>query len=362
MASYKYTPAHPSAPHRVYHRGKSYWFKTKEEAMKRINLLATGVRPLSPREVDEYRHAKELLQGVPLLTAIRFYQEGIVTDPLTVHDAIERHMTAASGRPDYLEKKRYFLGKLEAEAGKLHISMVTPTLIERTMLAIKSDWMKNDFLRHVRILYRYLIRMRLTRNDPTAGLIERKVQPSKVILSLPDVDHLLETCEECMPEILPAIALQLFMGIRTSEVMRLEWSGVKIGEFVNIEERVSKTKERRVIDWWPKRLTSYIGLKSKGSVIPYPDSYEHHKWELIRLCKKADKKFHWGQNALRHSFASYAVAYWQDAGRVALLMGQRDVNILFRHYRNYRTQQEGAIFFGAQPPAQIISHGQAAIS
>ena len=348
MASYKFTPAHPTAPWRVYHRGRSFWCHTEAEAKEKMETLNAGKGAITAREIDEYRHAREILMGVPLLQAVRHYVEHLSGEQgVTVAKVVAQHMKAASGRADYLEKKAYFLGKLTAAVGELRIGAVKPSHIEQAIVGLKSDWVRNDFLKHARILFRYAIKMRLTRNDPTAGMEERKVKASKVILTLADTEHLLATCASALPDILPAMALQLFAGIRTSEVMRLAWDAVKAGEWIDIGEEVAKTHERRVIDWWPPRLTGYVMTNvMTGTVVPYPDSYEHHKWELIQLCRKSKKDFAWGQNAPRHSFASYAVAHWQDAGRVALWMGQRDVNILFRHYRNYRTQAEGSAYFG----------------
>lgn len=350
-ASIKHTPSRPSAPWRVYFRGKTIWCKTEELAKKKATELDGGkaAATMSLREVDEYRYAKELLQGVPLLQAVRqFLEHQSGEKPVTVANAVEQHLESATGRPDYLEKKRYFLGKLSEALGTKRLGAVAPTDIEALSKKLsESDWMRNTFLKHVRILFRWCIKMRMTRNDPTHGIADRKVEPTKVILSLPDVEHLLTTCASATPEILRAIALQLFTGIRTSEVCRLEWPAVRVGEFVDIAPQVAKTGERRVIDWWPPRLTPYLGQpRTSGTFLDTPRSYEHRKWELVRICKATKPDFGWGQNAPRHSFASYAVAYWQDAGRVALLMGQRDVNVLFRHYRNYRTQAEGAAYFG----------------
>jgi integrase len=279
MASYKFTPLHPSAPWRVYFRGRSFYCKTEGEAKKKVDELEKSSKgAFSARELDEYRHAKELLQGASLLAAVRAYvefQQG--EENITVAVAIKRFLEGTGGRPDYVEKKEYFLSRLRDAVGDKRIGAVTPSDILAASLKFRSDWMKNDFVRHSGILFRYCIKMRITRNEPTSGVAERKVKPSKIILSLPDTEHLLATCKECLPEILPAVALQLFMGIRTTEVCRLEWSAVKLGEHVDISPEVSKTHERRVIDWWAPRLSEYIGLPCKGTIVPRPRGWRRNR-------------------------------------------------------------------------------------
>lgn len=330
--------------------GKSYWLGSEAEAHRRADELAGGKRPLNAREADDYRYAISLLDGVPLLTAVRYFLENQQAETgETVSEIVTKLLAATTDRrPDTIEKKKYFLEKLTAKIGSKRIADIRPTDIEAALGCMKSDWGKNDLLKHTRILFRYAKLMRLTRNDPTEGMQTRKVTGSKVILTLEDTSRLLDVCSRLKPAVLPALALQLFTGIRTSEVCRLDWSAVRVGEFVDVAEHVSKTHERRVIDWWPARLTQYMPPEPKrvGSVIPYPASFEAHKFQIVSACRAAFVDFKFAQNAPRHSFASYAVARFQDAGKVALLMGHRDVNILFRHYRNYRTQAEGKIYFG----------------
>lgn len=352
MASIKFYPQrNRPTKWRVHHRGKSYWLATEAEAKAKADALNKGGGAFTARELDEYRHAKELLAGIPLVTAVRHYMESLSGESgITVAELVSRHLSVATGRPDYLEKKRHYLGKLSKAVGDKLLAMVQPTDIESVVMGFRSDWVRNTFLTHARVLFRYGVRMKLTRNDPTAGMLERRVTPSKVILTLADTAHLLKTCREHFPDLVAPVALQLFTGIRTSEVCRLDWSAIKLGQFIDVSADVSKTHERRVIDWWPKRLSEYVSQAGAGSVVKVPKSYEAHKHQLVKLCRATKPDFIYGQNCPRHSFASYAVAFFQDAGKVALLMGQRDVNVLFRYYRDYRSQAEAREYFGEVSP------------
>src|SRR5262249_33258000 len=57
----------------------------------------------------------------------------------------------------------------------------------------------------------------------------------------------------------------------------------------------------------------------------------------------------WPSNALRHSFASYHLACFQDAAKLALEMGHRDQRLVFAHYRELVRPAEAAKYWGIVP-------------
>lgn len=356
----KFTPSHPSAPWRVYYRGRSYWRLTESDAQQKARDLASGNRraTFTDRELDQFRQAQEILGGVPLLTAVRAYAERNETT-LTLADAMARHMARECGgrRPAYVAAKKYNLAKLTAALGSKQLGAITQEHLMTARDALGTPNTRNAFLSHARVFFNWAVTFNLTKNNPSDGIQTEQTEASKVILSLDDTAHLLDTCRKHFPKYLPAVALQLFCGIRTFEICRLEWSSVKPGAIVDIPKEASKTHERRVIDWWPARLTEFIPKALAGPIVKRSAGadnsrvYEKAKGRLMAKCAKLRPDFVTGQNSLRHSFASYAVGYWQDASKVSLWMGHHDAHLLFRHYRSYRTKEEGAAYFGitAQP-------------
>jgi integrase len=66
---------------------------------------------------------------------------------------------------------------------------------------------------------------------------------------------------------------------------------------------------------------------------------------LFEAARQAAGIISWPANALRHSFASYHLAHYQDAAKTALQLGHTESGTLFRHYRELVTQQEAAAFW-----------------
>ena len=77
-------------------------------------------------------------------------------------------------------------------------------------------------------------------------------------------------------------------------------------------------------------------------------SYSRRKFERIR--RKI--KIHWEPNCMRHSFGSYHLAIFDNAGKTALQMGHRDIGTLFEYYRR-AVRREDADSCGSQPGSAL---------
>jgi integrase len=59
----------------------------------------------------------------------------------------------------------------------------------------------------------------------------------------------------------------------------------------------------------------------------------------------------WPDNALRHSFASYHMAHFQNAASTALQLGHHDSRITFAHYRELVKPKEAERYWNIKPSA-----------
>ena len=59
--------------------------------------------------------------------------------------------------------------------------------------------------------------------------------------------------------------------------------------------------------------------------------------------------FPWGHDIMRHSFASYHLAYHASPDKTAHELGHRDTQMLYRHYRQLVTREAAEAFWAIWP-------------
>lgn len=161
------------------------------------------------------------------------------------------------------------------------------------------------------------------------------------------------------PAALPALALAAFAGVRTAELLRLDWQAVDIAAgFVTVSADKSKTKSRRLIPIAPN-LAQWLApyAKTEGRVWPQSSFPLHKAWRAAAAAAGTE----WRDNGLRHSFASYRLAQTQSAAQVSLEMGNSPA-VVFKHYRELVKPAQSAEWFALVPkvPANVLSLNQAA--
>ena len=147
--------------------------------------------------------------------------------------------------------------------------------------------------------------------------------------------------------VLPAVAVGLFAGLRVSEVMRLDWSSVDLGRgLIEVAARKSKTAQRRLVTISPNLrawLAPFDG--ARGTVAPQAGTYRR---QLDRARRAAGIE-PWPRNALRHSFASYHLAFHRSAAETALQLGHSESRTLFAHYRELVKPEDAKAYWQTFP-------------
>src|SRR2546426_3638768 len=150
-------------------------------------------------------------------------------------------------------------------------------------------------------------------------------------------------------ELLPALAIGAFCGLRTAELQRLDWREGKLDQGVIIVgANKAKTASRRVgpiSENCARWLRPHV--KKEGTVSPAPhDKALGDRFERTAL--RAGIK--WVKNGLRHSFCSYRLAVSHDPARVATEAGNSP-NMIHRHYKALVTEKDGQERFSITPKA-----------
>lgn len=144
---------------------------------------------------------------------------------------------------------------------------------------------------------------------------------------------------------LPWVLISAFAGIRTFEVLRMDWSSVRwTQKLIDLPPEVTKVNERRIIPMCDTLLRKLAPWRdARGPVCE--DKVPQREIEQILAKMKADRPdFRWKHNALRHAYGSYRTALTQNVPQVALEMGN-SVGMVKRHYLEAKTFEEGLRWF-----------------
>ena len=153
----------------------------------------------------------------------------------------------------------------------------------------------------------------------------------------------------------PFVALGGLAGLRTIEILRLEWSDVWFAKgFIEVGRSKSKTATRRLVPICPalKEWLEPFAQKS-GPVLPDIRDDVHfrrlfHAAEAPLMDENGKPRVKLVHNGLRHSFCSYRLALTKSAAQVALEAGNSP-KMLFEHYRELVTEAEGDEWFALTP-------------
>ena len=154
---------------------------------------------------------------------------------------------------------------------------------------------------------------------------------------------------QCAPAFVPYIVIGAFAGLRQAELMRLDWSDVRLEQgFIEIRADKAKTAQRRLVPIQPN-LARWIKPHIQEEGLLYVSGKT-----LARVTGTAKRLgIEWPNNALRHSYASYRLASCKNAAEVALEMGNSP-RMIFEHYRELVTPADAEKWWSIIPKSEII--------
>lgn len=150
-------------------------------------------------------------------------------------------------------------------------------------------------------------------------------------------------------EVVPALAIGAFAGVRSEELRRLDWGSVNLDEgFIEITAANAKLKRRRLINICPAlRLWLAPHKQPSGPVFKFQN--------LTNQFEKAAQRagIAWKRNGLRHSFISYRVAQIKNFDEVAHEAGNSP-QVIKTNYLKVTTEQEAKAWFAIVPATSSI--------
>ena len=164
------------------------------------------------------------------------------------------------------------------------------------------------------------------------------------ILSPSEAITLLQKGSEDDPELLPLVAIQLFAGLRRSEVCALDWSEIDLSEkHLEVKGVKSKTRQRRLVTLQAP-LIEFLKDRHHGTGNLWSQTTDRYGDRLSKIAEKSGIR-PWPHNVLRHSFGSYFYALTKNENTVAAEMGNSP-QVVFRHYRALVKPTDCTAFWG----------------
>jgi integrase len=252
----------------------------------------------------EYAQARKLLDGVPLSDAARFYARhhgrGIKRKSVVqaVDEMIERK-TLKGVSELYLADLRYRLGVF-AQAFQCDVNAITPddvaTFFDGLQLSPRSH---NNFLCSLRTFFRFAQKHDwLSKEVDLLSRVEkRNGKPAPVeIFTSKELGVLLKAAT---PEVAPCIALSAFAGLRSEEILRLEWQDIERRPgFIEVAAHKAKTATRRIVPA-ADNLAKWLAMAPRNGARVWPHSKPWY-FEAQRRRQRQDEVENERSTALVH--------------------------------------------------------------
>jgi integrase len=349
---------------RAFGKGRKF-FKTRAqadaEARRQKTLLERHSREaigLSPREMSDFITAREKLAkfGETIFDAVEFRidhlervrRHGITVAQLT-NEILEAKRRDAFSEV-YLRDLRYRLNRFVQHFGTRPIAGITVDELDNWMRAL-------PYSPQSRANYRNIIGL-LFSHAESRGIIERNLisrtaKPKLVnrppeIFATDELRALLDSANRVAADVVPMLAIGAFAGLREAEIQRLDWSEVDLARgHIEVKAAKAKSARRRIVPIQPNLATwlrPYVVVK--GRVVPVGA-----RRKLARV-RDAAKLARWPNNGLRHSFASYRLAFIHDAPRVAAELGHTSPQMLYSIYRELVLPEQAERYWKLLPDAK----------
>jgi integrase len=310
---------------------------------------------LNAAEWQSYLAAKNLLRpfGIPLHEAIEEYvvtRKRKKTFEKRVGDVVDELLEAkeqARLSDRYIETLRTYLRRF-ADSFQTNIGSVNTGAIVRWLDSLKiGPRSRNNVRQAVVTLFNFARRRGyLPKGETTEAADVETVRDHDGEIAILTPAELSKILRKSKPLYQLYFALAAFTGIRSGELLRLEWSAINFEKgHIEVKAGKEKTATRRLVPIQPnlaKWLEPY--RSSKGKLFKSRRTVD----SAIKFAKRL--RIPWKVNCLRHSYATYRLSIVPDAGRIALEMGNSPAK-LFTNYRELDREGHALEWFAIEPPS-----------
>jgi integrase len=352
------------------------WFKTEKAAKKEANernaeITATGTQDQLPYalRITALQGAKDLEPFKKTLAdAVDFYVKHLkaIKKSITVRVLVDEYLAVQKSRNKSAVHQKDMRGRLKRfclSFGNRPVHDITSKEIEQWLFSLKvAPVTFNNYRERVGFLFGYAIKHGYLEKDtnPVNHRIE-KIPVVDAPVEIFKVDELAAILSKATPELLPMFAIGAFAGLRTNELLQLKWEDVKLlTGYLDVRADIAKSSRSRyfkiesnLLQW----LAPYAGRTGRLWV---------KSEDMFIAARKSVRKtagVAWVDNGLRHSYASYFFAKYQNQNVLAYNLGHKDTDLIYSNYRSViKIPAEGDRYFALLPtaPANVVAMTAAA--
>lgn len=311
-----------------------------EKQIEQKNYGTAGTS-FTERQRAEYLECCESLQpfGATMRDAVKFYlphlkarnqtctAAELVTELLAVKKA-----DGASKR--YLSDLRSRLGQFSEQFDGKPVAEITATEVDQWLRSMSDDngtllapTSRNNSRRVLIVAFNFALKRGYCVSNPAST--SAKAKPIEGVVGILSVEQTAALLEHSAAELVPFVAIGAFAGLRAAELERLDWREIDLQSgLIEVTASKAKSARRRFVRIQPNLMT-WLNPHAQlsGRVAPI------NCRKIMDAACEAARIVEWPANALRHSFASYHLAHFNDAAALALEMGHKNADLIFDHYR-----------------------------
>jgi len=343
-------------------RRRSRFFATREqrdtfakELRKQVSQVGVGLLDVPPDEMQAFLRFRQAVGGssAGVVEALDRAATTLLRAPSRalgeVVDAFLENRRFAGVESDYLAHVELAYRRFcEHFGAQMRLDEIGAEQIQQWLSSLPfCAETRLNYRKHLHALFEFAVQRRWVESN-TIRFVARPivVRPEPIIYTVEETERLLIVAQDRDPELLVPLALGFFAGMRTSLITRVQNPHVRLDErLIRIPASEMKGKRPLILDGLPKNLWDWLELAPATGFELSERAFLGRRAALLLRADIPSKR-----NGMRHSFASYHVAWLGDVGKTAKILGHRgSLSMLETHYRAQATQRDGERYFGIAP-------------
>ncbi len=255
---------------------------------------------------------------------------------------------AASGRREvYVDGLRTFLDRFAKGREETPVAAIGPNEIREWLAKFPRLGYRATWLNRLSALFSWARRAGYVTANPCESIERVRIETNPVeCLTVEQCRDLLEWTRAERPRYLALLVLELLCGLRPDEAEKIAWTDVDLaGGTVTVDASKTKVRTRRIVQLTDSAKVWLVEASRLKAELPVPDvsGRRHTRAMRERLGLKA-----WPVKLLRKTAASYLMAAWQDAGKVADQLGHSP-GVLLKNYRALVKREAAELWMELRP-------------